>query len=206
MTRQLVTTREAAGVLGISVEAVRKRIERNQLDYEREDNRVYVYLDDDQTESGRDAVGEGGNALVEALREQVAYLRGVIATRDQELALRAEEVRRRDAALEREQQLTAFFAERLRELETPQSPTKTEPAEPADPVRSEPDREDPERAEPEKVEPERVEPVPPEPAGTPTEATEQPGRVEEPQPSVEGAQEPGQERRRSWWREFFGFE
>jgi len=211
-----VTTREAAGVLGISVEAVRKRIERNQLDYEREDNRVYVYLDDDQTESGRDAVGEGGNALVEALREQVAYLRGVIATRDQELALRAEEVRRRDAALEREQQLTAFFAERLRELETPQSPTKTEPAEPADPVRSEPDREDPERAEPEKVEPERVEPervepervepVPPEPAGTPTEATEQPGRVEEPQPSVEGAQEPGQERRRSWWREFFGFE
>jgi hypothetical protein len=206
LTRQLVTTREAAEVLGISVEAVRKRIERDQLEYEREDNRVYVYLDDDQTESGRDAVGEGGNALVEALREQVAYLRGVIATRDQELALRAEEVRRRDAALEREQQLTAFFAERLRELETPQTPTKTEPAEPADPVRSEPDREDPERAEPEKVEPEKVEPVPPEPAGTPTKATEQPGRVEEPQPSVEGAQEPGQERRRSWWREFFGFE
>jgi hypothetical protein len=114
-----VTTREAAEVLGISIEAVRKRIERGQLAHEREDNRVYVYLDDDRTESGRDVEGEEANALVETLREQVAYLRGVIATRDQELALRAEEVRRRDAALEREQQLTAFFAERLREIDAP---------------------------------------------------------------------------------------
>jgi hypothetical protein len=56
---------------------------------------------------------------VEALREQVAYLQGVIATRDQELQQRAEEIRRRDAALEREQQLTAMFATRLGELEAP---------------------------------------------------------------------------------------
>src|SRR5215204_5325729 len=102
--------------------------------------------------------------------------------------------------------LTVWLPELEEPLTRPTKPEPMEPAEPADPVRSEPDREDPERAEPEKVEPERVEPVPPEPAGTPTEATEQPGRVEEPQPSVEGAQEPGQERRRSWWREFFGFE
>ena len=39
------------------------------------------------------------------------------ATRDQELAVRSEEIRRRDTALEREQQLAAFFAERLRESE-----------------------------------------------------------------------------------------
>jgi len=114
-----VTTREAAEVLGISIEAVRKRIERGQLDHKREDNHVYIYLDDDRTESGRDVEAEETNALVETLREEVAYLRGVVATRDQELALRAEEVRRRDAALEREQQLTAFFAERLRKIEAP---------------------------------------------------------------------------------------
>ena len=35
----------------------------------------------------------------------------------------------------------------------------------------------------------------------PTEATEQPGRVE-PQPQVEGAQETGE--RRSWWQRWFG--
>jgi hypothetical protein len=56
---------------------------------------------------------------VEALREQVAYLRGVVATRDRELEQRAEEIRRRDSALEREQQLTAMFATRLGELEAP---------------------------------------------------------------------------------------
>jgi hypothetical protein len=53
------------------------------------------------------------------LREQIAYLQGVIATRDRELATRAEEIRRRDEALGREQQLTAAFAERLRALEAP---------------------------------------------------------------------------------------
>ena len=64
-----------------------------------------------------------------------------------------------------------------------------EPAEPADPVRSEPDREDPERAEPEKVgpeRPERVEPMPSEPSGGRESATERP------------------EERRSWWRRMFG--
>jgi hypothetical protein len=39
------------------------------------------------------------------------------------------------------------------------------------------------------------------PSYSPTEAREQPGRVE-PQPSVEGAQEPAQPR--SWWRMMFG--
>ena len=40
-----------------------------------------------------------------------------------------------------------------------------------------------------------------EPPGAPSEATPQPGRVE-PQPSVEGTQEPAQPR--SWWRRMFG--
>jgi len=42
----------------------------------------------------------------------------------------------------------------------------------------------------------------PEATGAPETATEQPGRVE-PQPSVEGAQEPAQQPR-SWWRRVFG--
>ncbi len=79
MTRRRVTTREAAEALGISVEAVRKRIERRQLDHEREDNRVYVYLDDDRTESGHDVEGEGAEALVESLQDQVVYLREQLA-------------------------------------------------------------------------------------------------------------------------------
>ena len=79
MTRQRVTTKEAAEALGISVEAVRKRIERGQLQHERADNRVYVYLDGDQTESGHDVEGEGTEALVESLQDQVSYLREQLA-------------------------------------------------------------------------------------------------------------------------------
>ena len=76
--------------------------------------------------------------LVETLREQVAYLQGVIATRDRELEQRAEEIRRRDAALEREQQLTAIFADRLREIEAPrEAPGASETVE-QEPERTEP--------------------------------------------------------------------
>ena len=65
--------------------------------------------------------GNTGVLLGALVREQVAYLQGVIATRDQELALRAEEIRRRDTALEREQQLAVMFADRLQALEAPAS-------------------------------------------------------------------------------------
>jgi hypothetical protein len=79
--------------------------------------------------------------LVETLREQVAYLQGVIATRDQELALRAEEIRRRDTALEREQQLAALFADRLQALEAPAS--SSEARESPQTVEEEPERTEP---------------------------------------------------------------
>jgi hypothetical protein len=59
-------------------------------------------------------------------------------TRDRELEQRAEEIRRRDAALEREQQLTAMFADRLRELEAPR-----ESSEAPETVEKTPDRAEP---------------------------------------------------------------
>jgi hypothetical protein len=70
---------------------------------------------------------------VEALREQVRHLQGIIATRDKELEQRSEEIRRRDAALEREQELTAMFATRLGELEGPQDERPREQSAPATP-------------------------------------------------------------------------
>jgi hypothetical protein len=195
------TVSEAADILGITAEAVRTRIKRGKLDSIKEPDKpggtVYVLLTPDQTGPNADPTTEGHDQtddqthpdlrddLVENLREQVAYLQGVIATRDQELALRAEEVRRRDAALEREQQLTAFFAERLREIEAPVQDTG--------------DREDAPQS-------------PPSPGPTPTPAptgaeremvTEMP-MGPTPSEASEATQE-GSEPRRSWWREFFGF-
>jgi hypothetical protein len=150
--RRRVTVAEAAEILGITAEAVRTRIKRDRLDSVKEPpdrtGTVYVLLDADQTRPNTDPTPQGQSPtpdqtsrderLVETLREQVAYLQGVIATRDRELEQRAEEIRRRDAALEREQQLAAIFADRLRELEAPR-----EPREAAEEV-----REAPEEAEP----------------------------------------------------------
>lgn len=128
-----VTVAEAAERLGITAEAVRTRIKRGRLDSVKvppdRTGTVYVLLQADQTgpnidptSQGQDQTADqprGRDELVETLREQVAYLQGVIAVRDQELQQRAEEIRRRDSALEREQQLTAMFATRLGELEAP---------------------------------------------------------------------------------------
>ena len=73
MTGQRVTTKEAAEALGISVEAVRKRIERGQLGHERVDGRVYVYLDGDRTKSGPDVEVES-NALISEMQARIELL------------------------------------------------------------------------------------------------------------------------------------
>jgi excisionase family DNA binding protein len=145
MTGQRVTTKEAAEALGISVEAVRKRIERGQLEHERVDGRVYVYLDDDHTESGPDVEVESA-ALIFEMQARIELLE-----------------RQLEQANERDRENRRLLAAALERI-----PPQLEAS--------------------------------PEPPETPTEATEQPGRVG-PQTSVEGAQE-GVER--PWWRRVFG--
>ncbi len=113
-----VSVSEAAGELGISVEAVRGRIKRGTIGHERGGERVYVVLDADQTATGRDQ-GDDRPELVEILRAQVEDLR---ADRD---AWR-DQARRSDylagAAMDRTRELEG----RLRELE---APADTEPRE-----------------------------------------------------------------------------
>jgi len=136
------TVPEAAKVLGIGTDAVRKRIARGTISHEKDDDgRVYVYLDDGHDEGhdeGHDAK-ENATELVESLREQIGYLQGVIATRDEELRTRAEELRRRDQDLERRDRIIAALTERIPQaLEPPsEAPGAAETAE-----------EEPQRAEP----------------------------------------------------------
>ncbi len=126
---QRLTVAHAAEKLGITEGAVRSRIKRGTLPTTKEGGTVYVVLGDgtstaNQTPNAGEPSGvpTDQSELVETLREQVAYLQGVIATRDRELAQRGEEIRRRDQALEREQELAAMFADRLRQLEPTQEP------------------------------------------------------------------------------------
>src|SRR5215208_882575 len=155
--RKRVTVAEASEILGITAEAVRTRIKRGKLESLKDPpapgGTVYVLLQADQTRPDIDPTVKGRDQttdkteLVETLREQVAYLQGVIATRDQELALRAEEIRRRDTALEREQQFAALFADRLQALEAPASSSEAResdvspsPTGEVEEVQEEPDR------------------------------------------------------------------
>jgi hypothetical protein len=97
-----VTVPEAAERLGISENALRKRVQRDTIQWDRgEDGRVFVYLTPAGTGQADDqADGHAGGyatdqatrhlvapvELVESLQEQLGYLRGALETRDKELA------------------------------------------------------------------------------------------------------------------------
>ncbi len=106
------TVHEAALLLGLSVDAVRKRAERGTLKREKgEDGAVYVLLDSTQTghRSNGDASGDEtatGQRLVAVLEDQVEHLK-------RELDARNEELRRKDTII-------MTLAQRVPELEAPQ--------------------------------------------------------------------------------------
>jgi hypothetical protein len=125
-TSKRYTVPEAAKVLGIGTDAVRKRIARDTIPHEKDDDgRVYVYLDTGHDE-GHDVQGPSPE-LVESLREQIGYLQGVIATRDEELRTRAEELRRRDQDLERRDRIIAALTERIPQALEPPSEARESP-------------------------------------------------------------------------------
>jgi hypothetical protein len=122
----LLLVHEAAEVLGISPEAVRSRLHRGTLErHKAEDGTVYVRLDADQSAEERqlnnDRTGER-TAQAEELREQIAYLREIIATRDRELEGRSEELAEMRRIVAGMAQANTELARTVRELETPKGP------------------------------------------------------------------------------------
>jgi excisionase family DNA binding protein len=93
-----VTVDEAARHLGLTVDAVRKRVQRGQIAYEKDEGgRVRIILDESETlqDIGPDSTGQATGTheeLVEELRRTNELLREVITTRD-------EEIRRRDTII-----------------------------------------------------------------------------------------------------------
>lgn len=105
-TGRRVTMAEAADELGLSVEAIRKRVQRKTLTSDKgEDGRRYVYLDDVRDESRPKASAESSGELVEVLRAQVEDLRGRL---DKETEANRENRR-----------IIAGLIERVPELEAP---------------------------------------------------------------------------------------
>jgi hypothetical protein len=137
MAGRWVDVGEAARELGISTDAVRKRIARGSLESDRPDGNVLVWLDDGGSEAGREAQVDG-RALLEAKDETIALLQD-------QLRLRAEEIQRRDVIISQLTQATSNLTDRLRELEAPvpqPAPAQEPPGGPESVV------EEPERAGP----------------------------------------------------------
>jgi len=93
-----VAVDEAARHLGLTVDAVRKRVQRGQIAYKKDEaGRVWIILDEDETlqDESPDTTGQDAGAhaeLIEELRRTNELLREVITTRD-------EEIRRRDTII-----------------------------------------------------------------------------------------------------------
>lgn len=79
-----MTVDEAARHLGLSVDAVRKRVQRDQIAYEKEPaGRVRIILDEDETlqDEGQDATGPTAE-LIEELRDRVEFLQRELERKD----------------------------------------------------------------------------------------------------------------------------
>jgi hypothetical protein len=132
---------DAAQELGISTDAVRKRISRGSLRSDRENGHVRVWLDVGGTEAGREAQVDG-EALVEVLQDHISDLRV-------QLEAEREARRRADTIIAQLTQANAALAAKVPELEAAES--REESAEGA--------AEEPERAEPHSTTVESQEPV-----------------------------------------------
>jgi hypothetical protein len=106
-----LTVAQAATRLGVTQDAIRKRISRNTIDYDQDpDGRIHVYLD--PSEIGQDKSSDASTEkLVEVQHQEIEFLR-------RQLETRTEEIRRRDSII-------AGLTQRIPELEAPLEPQLT---------------------------------------------------------------------------------
>ena len=115
---------EAATLLSVTVDAIRKRIQRGTIPHERDDDgRVWVLMDASsiKPDNVRDIYRAKPDELVDELREQISHLREIL--REEQDARR-----RADAIIAELTQANAGLATLVPELEAP-------PEEPTLPVR-----------------------------------------------------------------------
>jgi phage shock protein A len=141
-----VTVEEAAHILGIKEESVRKRVSRGKLRADKdEDGRLLVYVDSPGTV--RDEYAEQSvtdrDLLYQEMKERIAHLEGQVEAE-------RESRRRADTIIAQLTQANAALAARVPELEAAQEPSEhaEEPAEAGVRVQGQPTpREEPRASE-----------------------------------------------------------
>jgi hypothetical protein len=106
-----VTVAEAAQLLGLSVEAVRSRLQRGTLQGTKEGGTVYVLLDTDQTRPNTDESAAQTSAQTRLDGDQTAF----IASLEEQIEWLRREVERKDTLL-------MSLMQRIPELEAPTEP------------------------------------------------------------------------------------
>jgi excisionase family DNA binding protein len=125
-----VTVEEAAKILDVTVDAVRKRIERGTLRSEKVGKTRYVLVDDVMTQHDTDRTRQDPDQDADRtihdsdMAALLASMQDQIDTLKQELEDRKEEGRRKDAIL-------MTMAQRIPELEAPSEPREA-PVSPSD--------------------------------------------------------------------------
>jgi hypothetical protein len=117
-----VSVDEAARALGLTVDAVRKRVQRGTIEHEKDAaGRVRILLDGpDHPSTLQDDSPDITGPLIAAKDETIEELRARVRRLEDELDTRNEEIRRRD-------HLLAAALERIPELEAPrEAPGDTE--------------------------------------------------------------------------------
>ncbi len=175
-----LTVAEAAERLGVTQDAVRKRMARGTIRHVREDGRLYVYLDTFERASNTiqdEGQDDASNTVSDEVQDRYAR-----SLEDQIEYLRAQLDAERDANRENRRLLAAAL-ERIPAIEAPRD-------EPGSPERS------PEASEGASSRSDTVEAQ---------EGVQEPGAVEEDQADHVGPPTATQPlERRSWWRRVFG--
>ncbi len=123
-----LTIQEAARRLGISEGAVRKRVTRDTLKHDKEDDgRVYVYLDAGGRQGVDDGQDEGvdpnSSALISRLESEVAFLRDQVQRQQEIIAQQAVTMRQLTAAASQEASEDAETAEEAPDRAEPRPTT-----------------------------------------------------------------------------------
>jgi hypothetical protein len=95
---------EAAKALGISVDAVRKRIQRGTMPFGKDaEGRLHVYVDPSETGQDTDQDNEASTVLVASLQDQIAFLREELQRKDAILLSLTERIPELEAARQEEE-------------------------------------------------------------------------------------------------------
>ena len=128
-TRRRLSVAEAADALGITVDAIRSRVKRGTIAYERKGDRVYVLLGADESRPGHDQdTDQGGDQGTTAPEDRTAEL---IATLQEQL--QAERQAHAEA-----RRLLAAALERIPAIEAPQEASESPETVEGAPERTEP--------------------------------------------------------------------